>query len=417
MPVIHIVGAGLAGLSAAVALAGDGRQVMLHEAASQAGGRCRSLLDSRLKCRIDNGNHLLMTGNNHALSYLDAIGAADRISGPVPAAYPFVDVSDASRWTLRPGRGRIPWWILDPRRRVPQTALRDYLSVLSVIAAGEGRTVAECVGQSGRLVEGFWEPLTEAVLNTPLVEASAGLLCEALKRTLMKGEPWCRPLIARQSLSATFVDPALEYLALKGVDITMSSRLRGLQTTASRVEALDFVSRSIVLGLGDSVVLALPAAVAGDLVTGLEVPRKHQGIINAHFRLPGPAVLPGGQGFLGLVGAMVHWIFVRDEVVSVTVSAANDRIQLSADEIATAAWRDVASILDADPHVLPPWRVIKERRATISQDPETVALRPATRTVFDNLYLAGDWTDTGLPATIEGAVLSGKRAAEACQHA
>ncbi len=417
MSVIHIVGAGLAGLSTAVALAGDGKRVVLHEAAAQAGGRCRSLLDSRLNCRIDNGNHLLMTGNRHTLAYLDAIGAADQVSGPVPAAYPFVDVGDARQWTVRPGRGRIPWWILDPRRRVPLTAPAHYLSVLSVIAAGKGRTVADCVGQSGRLVKCFWEPLTVAVLNTPLVEASAGLLRQALKRTLMKGEPWCRPLIAGQSLSATFVDPALAYLASKGVDIRLSSRLCSLQTAGGRVERLEFASTGISLDREDSVVLALPPSVAGDLVAGLEVPRKHQGIVNVHFRLPGPVVLPGGHSFVGLIGGMVQWIFVRDHMVSVTVSAANDMIHLPLDEIATTAWRDVASVLDADPHVLPPWRVIKERRATISQDPDTIAMRPGTRTAFDNLYLAGDWTDTGLPATIEGAVLSGKRAARACEEA
>lgn len=417
MPVIHIVGAGLAGLSAAVSLAGDGKQVVLHEAAAQAGGRCRSLLDSRLKCRIDNGNHLLMTGNRHTLAYLDAIGAADQVSGPVPTTYPFVDLGDARQWTVRPGRGRIPWWILDPRRRVPLTAPTHYLSALSVITASEGRTVADCVGQSGRLVRCFWEPMTVAVLNTPLAEASAGLLRQALKRTLMKGEPWCRPLIAGQSLAATFVDPALEYLARNGVDVRLSSRLCGLQTAAGRVERLDFTSTSTSLDSGDSVILALPPSVTGDIVAGLEVPRRHQGIVNVHFRLPGPAELPGGHSFVGLIGGMVQWIFVRDQVLSVTVSAANDMIRLPLDDIATTAWRDVASVLDADPYVLPPWRVIKERRATISQDPDTIAMRPGTRTAFDNMHLAGDWTDTGLPATIEGAVLSGKRAARACEEA
>lgn len=416
MPAIHIVGAGLAGLSAAVCLAGGGKRVVLHEAAAQAGGRCRSLLDSRLECRIDNGNHLLMTGNSHALAYLDAIGAADQVRGPVPAAYPFVDVRDLRQWTVRPGRGRIPWWILDPRRRVPQTAPASYLSVLAVIAAGENRTVGECVGQSGRLVTCFWEPMTVAILNTPLAEASAGLLRQALKRTLMKGESWCRPLVAGQSLSATFVDPALEYLAHKGVDIRLSSRLHGLQTAAGRVARLDFAASSIALAPGDSVILALPPSIAGDLVTGLMVPRKHQGIVNVHFRLPGPAALPGGHPIVGLIGGMVQWIFLRDQVLSVTVSAANDVIRRPSDDIAMTAWRDVAAVLEADPRSLPPWRVIKERRATISQDPDTIRMRPGTRTAFDNMYLAGDWTDTGLPATIEGAVLSGKRAAWACEE-
>ena len=417
MPVIHIVGAGLAGLSAAVSLAGRGKRVVLHEAAAQAGGRCRSLVDSRLKCRIDNGNHLLMSGNRHALQYLDAIGAADQVRGPVPAAYPFVDVGDARQWTVRPGRGPIPWWILDPRRRVPLTTPAQYLSALSVITAGASRTVGECVGQSGRLVTCFWEPMTVAVLNTPLAEASAGLLRQALRRTLMKGEAWSRPLIAGQSLSAAFIDPALEYLAHKGVDIRLSSRLCGLQTTAGRVERLDFTSTSDTLVQGDSVILALPPSIAGDLVAGLEVPRKHQGIVNVHFRLSGPAVLPGGHPFVGLIGGMVQWIFLRDQILSVTVSAANDMIRRPLDDIAMTAWCDVAAVLEADPHSLPPWRVIKERRATISQDPDTIAMRPGTRTMFDNLYLAGDWTDTGLPATIEGAVLSGKRAARACEEA
>ena len=416
MPVIHIVGAGLAGLSAAVSLAGGEKRVVLHEAAAQAGGRCRSLLDSRLKCRIDNGNHLLMTGNRHALAYLGAIGAADEVRGPVPAAYPFVELGNARQWTVRPGRGRIPWWILDPRRRVPLTAPAHYLSALSVLTAGDSRTVAECVGQSGRLVTCFWEPLTVAVLNTPLAEASAGLLRQALARTFMKGESWCRPLVAGQSLSATFVDPALGYLAHKGVDVRLSSRLCGMQTAAGKVERLDFAADSITLMREDSVILALPPSVVGDLVADLEVPLRHQGIVNVHFRLPGPVVLPGGHPFVGLIGGMVQWIFVRDQVVSVTVSAANDMIRRPLDDIAATAWRDVAAIVDADPHVLPPWRVIKERRATISQDPDTIAMRPGTRTAFDNLYLAGDWTDTGLPATIEGAVLSGRRAARASEE-
>ena len=415
MPATHIVGAGLAGLSAAVFLAGQGRRVVLHEAAAQAGGRCRSFRDSRLEGWIDNGNHLLMSGNRHARHYLDIIGAASRLRGPDTAAYPFVDLRNGRQWTLSPGRGPIPWWILDPRRRVPLTAAVDYLSLVSVITAGENRTVGECVGRTGRLVTCLWEPLTVAVLNTPLAEASAGLLRQALNRTLMKGESWCRPLIAEESLSTTFIDPALRYLARQGVDIRFASRLTGVETKAGRAERLDFSSTAITLHQEDSVILAVPPSVAGDLVAGIETPRRHQGIVNVHFRLAGPAALPGGHPFVGLIGSEAQWIFLRNQVLSVTVSAANDMIRLPSDDIAMTVWRDVAAVLEANPDSLPPWRVIKERRATISQDPATIVMRPGTLTPLSNLYLAGDWTDTGLPATIEGAVLSGRRAARACE--
>ena len=103
---MHVVGAGLAGLAAAVALAGDGRRVVLYEAAAHAGGRCRSFIDAELGVRIDNGNHLLLSGNRAALAYVERIGALDTFERPAEAAIPFVDLADGERWEVRPSRGR-----------------------------------------------------------------------------------------------------------------------------------------------------------------------------------------------------------------------------------------------------------------------------------------------------------------------
>ena len=126
----HIIGAGLAGLAAAVSLVHKGHAVTLYEASGQAGGRCRSYADAKLDCVIDNGNHLLLSGNKAAMRYLADVRAADALIGPPSACFPFLDLRTGQRWHLRPNAGRLPWWILDARRRVPGTKVRDYFSAL-----------------------------------------------------------------------------------------------------------------------------------------------------------------------------------------------------------------------------------------------------------------------------------------------
>ena len=138
---VHIVGAGLAGLAAAVALARKGRSVILHEAAPHAGGRCRSYFDAELGCRIDNGNHLLLAGNRAALEYLDRIGARSSLEGPSEAAFPFVDAATGGHWTVRPNRGAVPWWVFRAARRVPQTRAFDYLAPLALRRANPSATI------------------------------------------------------------------------------------------------------------------------------------------------------------------------------------------------------------------------------------------------------------------------------------
>ena len=347
------------------------------------------------------------------MDYLADIGAGDELVGPASASFPFLDLRTGDRWQVRPNAGRLPWWILDPRRRVPGTRARDYLSGLRFAAAGRERTVTDCVGDRGALFEKFWEPLAVAALNSPVRAGAARLLWPVLRETFARGEAACRPRIAKTGLSGTFVDPAVELLRRLGAEVRFGARLREITYEERRASHLDFGAGTVPLNGDDNVVLALPPPSAAGLVPGLTVPEQSNAIVNAHFRLSEPGGLPDDRPFLGLIGGTAQWLFVRGEVASITISAADDMADEEADAIARKTWRDVAVALCHDPDPLPPYRVVKEKRATFAQTPAQVKLRPGTRSGFANLHLAGDWIDTGLPATIESAVRSGHMAARA----
>ncbi|MBX7201334.1 MAG: hydroxysqualene dehydroxylase HpnE [Rhodospirillaceae bacterium] len=408
---VHIIGAGLAGLAAAVRLTAAGAAVTVYESAPRAGGRCRSYHDPLLDCVIDNGNHLMLSGNHAIMAYVKAIGAEDRLAGPRDAIFPFVDVATAARWSLKPSDGVIPWWLFNPARRVPNTSVWQYLSVARVMRAGSGETMTACVGASGNLYRNFWEPLTVAVLNTAPGEAAAGLMSPVLRETFLKGASACRPLVARDSLAATLVDPAVDSLTRAGARFKFGTRIRGIALSASRATALDADDTAIPLGESDTVILAAPAWIAETLLPGLTAPPPGEPIVNVHYRLPRPIAAPGEVRIVGVVGGAAQWVFARGDIASVTISAASDFADTPAEEIVTRCWPDVALALELGDTTLPPARVVKEKRATFAQTPAAAKLRPGCRTTFANLLLAGDWTDTGLPATIEGAVRSGFTAA------
>lgn len=408
----HIVGAGLGGLACAVGLAAQGRPVSLYDAAGQAGGRCRSLFDQGLGRPIDNGNHLLLSANRATLGFLDTVGAGDSLVGPPEAAFPFLDLRSGERWTLRPNNGPLPWWILVSGRRVPGSRLGDYLSGLALLCAKERDTVTDRIAAEGPLWERFWEPLTVAALNTAPEEASARLLRAVVMETFARGAAACRPLIAKEGLSDSFVEPALAYLRARGAEILFNWRLRALEDDGARITALDFGAERRTLGPSESLVLALPAPGAKAILPELEAPLDTRPIVNGHIRLPRPVSLPEAGPVLGLIGGTAQWLFLRGDVASLTVSAAEELAGLPNETVAARLWQDTAKALGLDPAEMPPIRIIKEKRATFAQTPEAVAHRPGPGTRWRNAFLAGDWTDTGFPATIEGAIRSGQAAAK-----
>lgn len=408
---VHVVGAGLAGLAAAVDLVRAGRRVALYEAGPQAGGRCRSYHDPELGCRIDNGNHLLLSGNDATLAYLGAIGAADSLTGPDQPRFSFLDLANGERWTLALSPGRWPGWIFDARSRLPGTSAWDYLRALGLIWAGADATIADCLASHGEVYRRLWQPFAVAALNTEAEHASARLLWAVLRETFGRGGAACRPLVPRVDLASSLVEPALSFLTRNRCLIETSARLRVIDRAGDRVAGIDVGGGMRAIGEGDYVILAVPAPVAVSLLEGLTVPTEFRSIVNAHYRLVVPPERAGGAGILGLVGGLAEWIFVKREVVSVTISAADRLVDRPAEALAPLIWQDVARALDLEGETMPPARIVKERRATFAATPAQLARRPGPTTRWRNLVLAGDWTDTGLPGTIEGAIRSGANAA------
>ena len=396
---VHIIGAGLAGMAAAVRLAQKGQSVIVHEATAHGGGRCRSMFDSTLDRRINNGNHLMLSGNVETMAYLRAIDSLDSLSIAKRAVFSFLDLENDERWQVKPG------WLM----RVPGCSVLDNLAGLKLAWAGENTTVADVFDASRAVYRKLWEPLSVSVLNTAADEASAQLLWPVLKQTFGRGEKACLPCIAGQGLSASFIGPAILELHEKDSLVQFNRRLQSLNLDKYQALSLIFGDDEVVLEADDKVILAVPGDVAGTLLPGLSHPDQFRAIVNAHFVLP---EVRNDVGFLGLVGGVSQWLFVRGDVASVTVSAADDLAAKSAEEIAAILWAEISKALELKDVPIPLYRIIKEKRATFAQTPQQVRLRPGTQTRWSNVSLAGDWTATGLPATIEGAITSGHRATD-----
>ena len=399
-----IIGGGLAGLAAAVKAA-ETHEVHIFEAATLLGGRCRSFHDDTLGITIDNGNHLILKANEHLFSYLHHINGTARMNYATRARYPFFVKQTASHVTLDFGNGRHPLGMAKTLWTMPHGGWHCYRSLMTLWRASPQTTVAQCCDSSHPSYDFFWNMLSLAILNGEGDVSSAHSLARVMKKLVLTGGEGMCPVMPRKNLADALIDPAITFLNHHGATIHLQTPITKLETHKGHVTALlTKNNQRIATRQTDRVIVAVPEYQLARLLPDVSVPSHYNAIANIHFAFSHD--LP--PSVMGVVGGYSHWIFVRPSHVSVTISAADDNLLAHMNELITPIWHEVCDALSLSAHEsVPPHRCLVEKRATFAQTPMNESLRPPCTTVWHNVFLAGQWIRTGLPATLEGAVRSG----------
>ena len=293
-PTVHVVGAGVSGLSAAVSLAATAEaQIVVHESAAIAGGRRRPLFDEATQTAFDSGADFVLSSWTSALALIEAIGARAQWREAAPDGIAFADLATGERWRLRLGRGRLLWRLLDPRRRPPGVALRDFWPAARLARAPAAARLADYAPRFGTAAERVWRPFALAALNADLDRASARLAGAALSASRWGGATLLSP---SRGLARGLVEPALKTLARRGAATRFERKLIGLAFADGRVAALDFVHDRVDLAPGDAVVLATPPQEATALAPGLVAPQEFAAAVHVHFAAPAASDAPPIMG-------------------------------------------------------------------------------------------------------------------------
>ena len=434
---VVVLGAGYAGLAAATELVLRGHDVTLIEARALLGGRAHSFRDVKTGQMLDNGQHIFMGCYHETLGLLRQLGVGDRLYSPPALAVPFLSPQGRSSLTARLPA---PFHLLSALLGFQELKATDKFAAVRLamrLRFGQEPTRNETVQawmsrwkQTPNLVRALWEPLCIAALNEPVATASAQVFATVIRRSFLAGAEDSKILLSKVGLSELFAPEVKRLLEMCGSTVRLQSPVTALQFEKDRLREISFGEGTKIQP--EAVVSALPWHALRSLLPpesklaavcrGLhEAP-----IVSLHLWLDRPVLK---ETFVGLLDSPVHWVFSRDHihgaepeqpghVITAVVSGARDLVDKSAAELEELALNEMTRFLPEVREVKVLHRMIyKSRSATFATTPEAELLRPGARTEWANFWLVGDWTDTNLPATLEGAVLSGRQAAQALDAA
>jgi hydroxysqualene dehydroxylase len=439
---VVIIGGGFAGLSAGVALAAAGFRVALLEGKPALGGRAYSFPDSESGDLVDNGQHVLMGCYHQTLSFLAKIGTRDRLIIHRNLEIEMLDGPGCAarlRTALLPGplhmtAGLMRYEHLTFAERL--SAVRAGMRMLYMRRFARARlkqmTVAEFMDVAGQGVQArrtFWYPLAIATLNERPELASAALLAEVMKRAFFSRRNDSAFLYSRVGLSELYCTAAREFIEKHDGEVACRSLVDSLEMDDNVVSAVrlrdgtNLKAANFIAAVPPAQLLRLlPQAMAGGGRFSQINTLKSSPIICVHLWLDREVT---GSAFVGFAGRTTQWLFNKRRIfsqhgahhpgyLSFVISGARELAELPNDDLLKIVMDDLTAMIPAarEAHMMR-GLVLKEKHATFAADPASDAVRPSVQTTVPNLFLAGDWIQTGLPATIESAVSSGRSAAAA----
>jgi squalene-associated FAD-dependent desaturase len=431
---VVIIGGGFAGLAAGVRLSDRGYEVLLLERRNHLGGRAYSFIDAKTGDVVDNGQHLFMGCYHHTIAFLEKIGRLDRLKFQDRPRVDFLDADGYTSFDCPPLPA--PLNVLAGLLRMKGISIGDKLRTFNLGRAikGNGRlspgalTVDQWLdelGQSARIKKRFWQPMVVATLNQSPDIASARMLKVVLQEAFGGDSKSARIGISRVGLSDLYTDGACDFIKSRGGDVQTGAQVRRLVIERGVVVAVELKDGRRVEG--DYFISAVPPdalfAILPDELRNKEFAQLEalgsSPIVSINLWFDRPII---DREFVGLLGTRSQWIFNKDLILSpgrqqnqvaVIISAARGFVDWTRNDLVEMAISELHELLPASrAATLVHSVIVKEREATLSHTVESDSLRPGPRTSISNLILAGDWTDTGLPATIESAVMSGDVAAE-----
>ncbi|MBK8313878.1 MAG: FAD-dependent oxidoreductase [Acidobacteria bacterium] len=439
---VVIIGGGFAGLAAAVELTERGLPVLLLERRSFLGGRAYSFTDKTTGDVIDNGQHLMMGCYHHTLNFLRKIGSADKLRFQSDSQVDFLEIAGglSRQSTFKCPSLPAPLHLVAGLMRLQTLSWTDKFKALNVGLAllrlnGNWASLADItvrewltgLGQSENIQHKFWDLMALATLNELPEIASADMFARVLEQGFMHSREDSTMVISKVGLSDLYTTNARKFIESRGGRVCLNADVTGLEFADNRVSRI--VLRSGEEIIPDALISAVPYFVLRRILPAEVVESsdslRHLNqfnsapIVSINLWYQNPVM---DSEFVGLIDSRIEWVFNKNAIIgnpqkrpqhlALVISGAHQVASLSKEEIIEIGVDEINRFFPSARHQQPIHAyVIKEHDATLSHVAGLAKLRPGHATDFENLYLAGDWTDTGLPATIESAVQSGHQCA------